>query len=277
LALPNTLNSNVASYKVEGIGYDFIPKVLDRSLVDHWIKTEDQESFIMSRRLIREEGLLAGGSSGTAMVAAMKVAKTMKKGERLVVLFPDSVRNYMSKFLNDNWMIDNGFIEPVPEQAEWWHSKTVSELNLPVPLTVQETMSCGECIQLLTAQGFDQLPVVGADGGVKGMVTTGNLSSLVQSGRVTREDQVSKALFSQFKKIEYGTSLLKLSNLFNNDHFALVVQTQRCYVNPQEVTEKSVVCGVVTRIDLLNYIMNNAPEEVKETKSPAPAKNKRRR
>ena len=87
--------------QVEGIGYDFIPIVLDRDIVDFWIKTEDQESFLMSRRLIREEGLLCGGSSGSAMVAALQAAKSLKKGQRCLVLLPDSVRNYMSKFLNN--------------------------------------------------------------------------------------------------------------------------------------------------------------------------------
>jgi hypothetical protein len=76
--------------------------VLDRGIVDEWLKSEDKSSFEMCRRLIREEGLFAGGSSGTAMVAALKVAQTMKKGQRLVVILPDSVRNYMTKFLSDD-------------------------------------------------------------------------------------------------------------------------------------------------------------------------------
>jgi cystathionine beta-synthase len=99
LALPESLNTGVGTYKIEGIGYDFIPKVLDRSVVDEWVKTADKEAFIMARRIIREEGILCGGSSGSALVGALKIAKTLKKGDRLVVIFPDSVRNYMSKFL----------------------------------------------------------------------------------------------------------------------------------------------------------------------------------
>ncbi|CAB4010831.1 cystathionine beta-synthase isoform X1 [Paramuricea clavata] len=96
LAEPSELNeTDVTLYQVEGIGYDFIPTVLDRSLVDKWVKTEDKESFLMARRLIREEGLLCGGSSGTAMVAAMKAAKDLEEGQRCVVILPDSVRNYM--------------------------------------------------------------------------------------------------------------------------------------------------------------------------------------
>jgi len=134
LALPESLNGEIASYQVEGIGYDFIPTVLDRKLVDDWVKTTDGESFAMSRRLIREEGMLVGGSAGSTMVAAMKVARTMKKGERLVVLFADSVRNYMSKFLNDQWMVDGGFMAAPLEDSkvtgEWWASRPISDLCL---------------------------------------------------------------------------------------------------------------------------------------------------
>ena len=101
--------SEVEPYLVEGIGYDFIPDVLDNDLVDEYIKTNDEESFLMARRLIREEGLLCGGSSGSAMVAALQTAKNLNKGEKCLVLLPDGVRNYMSKFLNDDWMRKNGF------------------------------------------------------------------------------------------------------------------------------------------------------------------------
>lgn len=99
---------------MEGIGYDFIPKVLDRSLVDRWEITEDQESFLMARRLIRSEGLLCGGSSGSAMVGAIRTIKSLNLGrnKRVVVILPDSVRNYMSKFLSDDWMLIHGFIPP---------------------------------------------------------------------------------------------------------------------------------------------------------------------
>jgi len=100
---------HVASYKVEGIGYDFVPDVLDRSLVDLWVKTNDQESFTIARRLIREEGLLCGGSCGSAMVAALEAATRLKAGQNCVVLLSDGVRNYMSKFIDDRWMRENEF------------------------------------------------------------------------------------------------------------------------------------------------------------------------
>ena len=115
----------LSAYKVEGIGYDFIPKVLSgidgvnagarENFVDYWYKTSDPESFVMSRRLIREEGLLCGGSCGSAVVGALQAAKDlgMKKGDRVVVLLADSTRNYMTKFLSDGWMERFGFASDV--------------------------------------------------------------------------------------------------------------------------------------------------------------------
>lgn len=100
----------VSPYLVEGIGYDFFPDVLDNSLVDRYIKTNDKDSFLMARRLIREEGLLVGGSCGAAMCAALEAAKTLKAGQKCLVIFPDSIRNYMSKFPNDQWMREQGFM-----------------------------------------------------------------------------------------------------------------------------------------------------------------------
>jgi cystathionine beta-synthase len=96
LAVPDSLNDKcrLAPYHVEGIGYDFIPDVLDRSLVDQWYKSNDAESLLMMRRLIRDEGLLCGGSSGSAVAVALKAAKSLKKGQRCVIILPDSVRNY---------------------------------------------------------------------------------------------------------------------------------------------------------------------------------------
>ncbi len=100
----------VFDYYVEGIGYDFFPDVFDPALVDEWVKTADKESFLMARRLIKEEGLLVGGSSGSAVWAALKVAKKLKKGQKCLVLLPDSIRNYLSKFVSDDWMKEKGFL-----------------------------------------------------------------------------------------------------------------------------------------------------------------------
>lgn len=103
--------TEVFSYKVEGIGYDFFPKVLNNSLVDEYIKTADKESFLMARRIIREEGILVGGSCGATTWGALKAAKRLKKGEKCVVVLADGIRNYLSQFPNDAWMKQNGFFD----------------------------------------------------------------------------------------------------------------------------------------------------------------------
>ena len=102
---------DVFPYQVEGIGYDFFPDVLDNDLVDDYVKVNDQDSFVMARRLIKEEGLLCGGSSGTAMVAALEKAKDLEAAQKCLVILPDGVRNYLSKFLSDEWMKKEGFME----------------------------------------------------------------------------------------------------------------------------------------------------------------------
>ena len=102
---------DVFPYQVEGIGYDFFPDVLDNDLVDDYVKVNDQDSFVMARRLIKEEGLLCGGSSGTAMVAALEKAKDLEATQKCLVILPDGVRNYLSKFLTDEWMKKEGFME----------------------------------------------------------------------------------------------------------------------------------------------------------------------
>jgi cysteine synthase len=102
----------VKPYLVEGIGYDFFPDVLDNTLIDQYIKLRDADAFTMARRLIAEEGLLVGGSSGGVMWAALHVAAQLKKGQRCLVVLPDSIRNYMSKYADDSWMIAEGFLAP---------------------------------------------------------------------------------------------------------------------------------------------------------------------
>jgi cystathionine beta-synthase len=265
LALPQDMNPKAGSNHVEGIGYDFIPKVIDRTLMDDWIKTDDAVAFPMSRRLIKSEGILCGGSAGATMWAAVRVAKTMKKGERCVVLLADSVRNYMTKFLNDGWMVENGYMEKPATDAEWWSNKNVSDLKLASPLTVSPDVSVADCISVLREAGVDQLPVVGPANEVVGMVTLGTLTSKLLSKRVESTDCISSIMFKGFQQVTLQTPLSSLQTIFDRHHFALVVTTQKVFNGKDSSVEKSMVFGVVTPIDLTHFIVTNEPPSPKKS------------
>uniref|UniRef100_A0A8B9JKS7 Cystathionine beta-synthase n=1 Tax=Astyanax mexicanus TaxID=7994 RepID=A0A8B9JKS7_ASTMX len=257
LAEPEELNqTDKTQYEVEGIGYDFIPTVLDRTVVDSWYKINDEESFAMARMLIRDEGLLCGGSSGTAMAAAVKAAKELKEGQRCVVILPDSIRNYMSKFLSDKWMFQKGFLteEDIMVSKPWWWNLRLQSLNLSAPLTVLPTVTCQKTIKILKEKGFDQAPVVNESGVILGMVTLGNMLASVLAGKVKPSDPVSKVLYKQFKQIRLTDNMGKLSRILETDHFALVVHEQIQYLTDGSTTLKQMVFGVVTAIDLLNFV-----------------------
>lgn len=168
LAQPEELNKNgIHTYKVEGTGYDFLPRVLDRQYTDKWYKTEDLESFHYARRLIKEEGMLVGGSSGQALAGAMKAIKELNIGEgkRVVVLLPDSVRNYMTKFLNNDWMYENGFLSEqdclslshsklVPTK-DWGQEFTVKDLHLTPAIFLSHDQLIKDAIEEMKKHSFD--------------------------------------------------------------------------------------------------------------------------
>src|SRR5579859_4560503 len=149
-------------YKVEGIGEDFLPSTMDLSVVDRIEVVDDKESFLMTRRLTREEGILAGGSSGSALVAAMRVANELDDPDALVVvLLPDTGRNYLSKLYNEEWMRSNGFLEQFPTHS-------VGEMvglraqgsQLPPFVGVQARDTVRAAIDAMQHYGISQLPVV---------------------------------------------------------------------------------------------------------------------
>lgn len=214
LALPAALNEEHRDepYKVEGIGYDFIPDVLDRQTVDKWYKTDDKESFQLARRLIAEEGLLVGGSSGSALAAAIKAAKDLGLGKDdvVVVILPDSIRSYLTKFADDDWLAANDLSLPADAAAKSSAAKdsksditattkaddpyvgaTIRSLRLKPVTSVLSATSCAEAIETMRDRGFDQLPVLAGPGGkLVGLVTLGNLLSYISRGRATGQSPV---------------------------------------------------------------------------------------
>lgn len=237
LALPEALNEARANepYKVEGIGYDFIPDVLDREAVNEWIKTEDRESFKYSRRLIAEEGLLVGGSSGSAMAALVKAneANKFSKDDVVVVVLPDSIRSYLSKvcsssvlalqngkkkaetnyvqFADDDWLAANDLLPSLPAVASTTQTNApdsdplanakVSALRLKPITTVTANSPCETAIEVMRDRGFDQLPVLASSGRkLVGLVTLGNVLSRLTHGRASGTSPVSEVMFD-FSKI----------------------------------------------------------------------------
>jgi len=254
LAEPENLNrSDVTYYDVEGTGYDFIPTVLDRSVVDKWIKSRDHETFIMARRLIKEEGLLCGGSSGASMYCAVQAARDLGPGQKCVVLLPDGVRNYMTKFLDDQWCADRDIIETKGLDT-WWADEKVSSLDLSAPLTILPTVTVEQAIDIMVREGFDQLPVITESGKIVGVASLGSLKAKLLKGKVNATDPVEAVTYNTFKKLNLETTLSKLSRVLDTEHFALVVHNQRLYTNDRDIQEREVIVGIVTDIDLLHYI-----------------------
>ena len=228
LAEPENLNrTEVTYYDVEGTGYDFLPTVLDRKVVDKWIKSADNESFIMARRLIREEGLLCGGSSGATMACAVKAAESLKPGQKCVALLADGVRNYMTKFLDNQWLADRDIIQLEERETQWWANEKVSSLELSAPFSVQPTVTVEQAVEIMVKEGFDQLPVLTAKGKILGVATLGSLKAKLMKGKICSTDPVEAAVYTQFKKLCLDTTLSKLNRILDTDHFALVVHKQR--------------------------------------------------
>jgi cystathionine beta-synthase len=226
----------IGSYKVEGIGYDFIPDVLDRNLVDEWVKTEDRESFILARRLIRREGLLCGGSSGSAMYAALEVAKK-NPGARIVVILPDSVRNYMTKFMDDQWMKENGFAE------RRWAEETVGDIlrRLPKRELVVATSSdvVADAVRRMKRHGISQLPVLD-DGRLVGIVTESDLLGRIVESQATLSTTVAEVMFRKVNTVHVGDGVSRLLDTFAREEVGLVMDHQ------------DKLLGIVTKMDLVD-------------------------
>ncbi|MBI2896483.1 MAG: cystathionine beta-synthase [Deltaproteobacteria bacterium] len=229
----------IHSYKVEGIGYDFIPDVLDTRLVDQWIKTNDRDSFRMARQLIRQEGLLVGGSSGAAVWAALQVCKQMRPGQRVCVLLPDSIRNYLTKFVSDAWMRQHGFLE------NDWELGTMGDVLRAMPqrqlITIDVDQRVGQATELFKSHGISQIPVV--DGGkLAGILTELDLMQHLISGHVTADTMVAEVMVRRVATVQLHGQASELPAIFERGEVALVVDQDRAPI------------GIVTKMDLIEIL-----------------------
>lgn len=232
--------SEVRSYKVEGIGYDFIPDVLDRDLVDTWVKTTDSSSFLLARRLIHEEGFLCGGSSGAAMDAALKEAKKLPAGANCVVILPDSIRNYLTKFVDQKWMDSNRFVSGI--SAEGTVARYIERFKEPVE-SIDIKTRLNEAVELMRVRGFSQLPVT-KDGQLAGVLNEKDLLGLLTTGTgVSPNAEVGKILSGNFISVSRETPLIAVQEVMTSDNYAVVVDEDRRPLR------------VITRIDLLEWLL----------------------
>ncbi|KAK3939326.1 tryptophan synthase beta subunit-like PLP-dependent enzyme [Diplogelasinospora grovesii] len=296
LAVPESLNLEQANipYKVEGIGYDFIPDVLDRELVDKWYKTDDRESFKLARRLIAEEGLLVGGSSGSAMAATIRAVKDLGlgKGDVVVVVLPDSIRSYLSKFADDDWLAANDLLPEVEKAlnsneaeegtamrpkfsnrrpSDPYAGATVRSLRLKPVTSVLSNSPCAEAIETMRDKGFDQLPVLTPDGKLAGLVTLGNMLSFISKGRASGKSLVSEVMFD-FSRIDevvtdprrFGSDLPDKTRKFVEITMETPLSALSRFLewnSAAVVTERrkdgdgSKPVAVVTKVDLLTFMV----------------------
>ena len=235
-------------YLVEGIGKDTWPETMDPDVVDEWIRVSDRDSFLWARRLAREEGLLAGGSGGTSMYAAVQIAKRLGAGKRVLMMIPDSGRNYLSKFYDDNWMLEHGFLErqaPLPTVEEVLRAKHGGEL--PDLVTISAHQKVGEGIDTMQRYGISQLPVV-RDGSCDSLADViGSLQDRALLERVfTNPDilneDVASAMQPPLGAVEASATL--------DDVFATLSGGANAIV----VARDGKPVGVLTRSDLLEFL-----------------------
>ncbi|MDX6485832.1 MAG: cystathionine beta-synthase [Gaiellaceae bacterium] len=235
-------------YLVEGIGKDTWPKTMDPKVVDDWVRVSDRDSFRWARRLAREEGILAGGSGGTSICAAIEIAKRLGPGKRVLTMIPDSGRNYLSKFYDDNWMLEHGFLErqaPLPAVEEVLRAKHGGEM--PALVTISAHQKVGEGIDTMQQYGISQIPVT-RDGQCESLADViGSLQDRALLERVfTNPDilheDVANAMQPPLAAVD-GTATVE-------EVFATLTSGMNAVV----VARDGKPVGVLTRSDLLEYL-----------------------
>jgi cystathionine beta-synthase len=232
------------AYHVEGIGMPYLPETVNLRVIDEIERVSDRESFLMARRITREEGLLVGGSSGTAAVAAIRLAKTLPEDAVLVVVFPDSGRGYMSKIFNDEWMIANGFI------AEGKRKATVGDVlrskePLPPLITIQEDDVVKNALDLLRRYEISQLPVM-RGGEMVGSVNDVAVMQAVFDQSDLLHEPVRDVMGRPFPALDTIADIDRAYKLLTLANAAIVV------------TERDHPVGVLTRQDIITFLSSSS-------------------
>lgn len=226
------------SYVVEGIGEDFLPSTMDFTYVDNVIRVNDKECFQMTRRLCREEAIFGGGSCGAAVAGALKWARANdREGLNVVILLPDSGTRYLSKIYNDQWMAENGFLEP--QIGLGTVGELIDNLGVRETVTVPDTMRATEAVGLLKMHGISQMPVM-RDGKVLGMIHERQLlEAALRSGPGTQ--RAGDLADHRYCTVTRNTEVSVLTDLFRKVRVALVL-------------EDNALLGVLTRIDVIDHV-----------------------
>jgi len=241
---------DVHPYLVEGIGKDTWPKTMDRDAVDEWVRVSDRDSFLTARRLAREEGLLVGGSGGTTVWAALQIAERFGRKATILTMIPDSGRSYMSKFYDDKWMLEHGFIErraPIPTVEQLLRSKRIEETEVPALVTIEAHQKVGEAIDVMQRYSISQLPVV-RDGQVDSLAQViGSLQDRDLLDRVFKDpdalyEDVAAAMQPPLAAVDTSQSLDEVFSTLTGRTNAVVV------------AEAGRPIGVLTRSDLLEFL-----------------------
>jgi cystathionine beta-synthase len=227
-------------YKVEGIGEDFIPKTFDRQMVDEMIRVSDRDSFNMARRLAREEGLLVGGSAGTAMTAALKYAQRLTEPRTIVVLLPDTGRNYLTKIFSDRWMQENGYWEPSVQDKAAVRAVLGEKRQLSEIIFVSPDDTLQKAIDLFHRFNISQLPVLDGHTSV-GSLQESTLLALVFDGVDPRNQRVGAVMGKPFPTLDLAADVAEAYRLLLGGAGALVL------------VNEGVPSSVITRIDLIDY------------------------